>query len=173
MKLNIQPLRPNMLFTDKDGQLTKEAYDFLFAIFFRVGGSLSSLDAATMLGGSWSAPNPIGNVTPSTGAFTSLVASKGLLVGGGVSPNGSGLKHQRVGASVPANSSALVTINWPTPFVDSNYTTVCSVYDSTSSTTSATVVHVESTSKASVTIRVNNTSSNTFNGILHVIAMHD
>lgn len=69
-KLRVQPLRPNMIFTDKNGNLTKEAYDFLYALFTRVGGSLSNLDAATLLGANWSIPNPIGSSYPNTGQFT-------------------------------------------------------------------------------------------------------
>lgn len=78
IKVKVQPLRPYMMFTDKNGNLTKDAYDFLFAIFQRVGGSLSDLDAASLLGGNWSNPNPIGDQTPTSGKFTTLQAVNGF-----------------------------------------------------------------------------------------------
>jgi hypothetical protein len=68
----ISPLRPYMLFTDQNGNLTKEAYDFLYAMFLRVGGSLESLNAATLEAHTWEEPGQIGFVTPSSGKFTSL-----------------------------------------------------------------------------------------------------
>lgn len=36
----VQPLRPYMNFVTSEGKLTKEAYDFLYMLFLRVGGSL-------------------------------------------------------------------------------------------------------------------------------------
>lgn len=82
IQFKVPPLRPSMMFTDKNGNLTKDGYDFLFAIFNRVGGSLSNLDAASLLSGNWSNPNPIGNVTPSTGKFTTLQATVGFACNG-------------------------------------------------------------------------------------------
>lgn len=67
---NIQPLRPYMIFTDKQGNLTKEAYEFLFSMFQRVGGSLSNLNAALLQNKTWEAPGTIGFTTPNTGKFT-------------------------------------------------------------------------------------------------------
>lgn len=75
IKVKIPPLRPSMMFTDKSGNLTKDAYDFLFAMFNRVGGSLSNLDAASLLSGNWSNPNPIGDVTPNSGKFTTFACN--------------------------------------------------------------------------------------------------
>lgn len=82
IKVKIPPLRPSMMFTDKSGNLTKDAYDFLFAMFNRVGGSLSNLDAASLLSGNWSNPNPIGDVTPNSGKFTTLQSTAGFACNG-------------------------------------------------------------------------------------------
>lgn len=79
MTLKISPLRPNMMFTDSTGSLTKDAYDFLFAMFQRVGGSLDSLNAATLQGSTWEQPGQIGATTPNYGKFTSLIASGPVL----------------------------------------------------------------------------------------------
>lgn len=75
IKVKVPPLRPSMLFTDKNGNLAKDAYDFLFAVFQRIGGSLSNLDAASLLDANWSNPNPIGDVTPSSGKFTTFACN--------------------------------------------------------------------------------------------------
>lgn len=80
--VKVPPLRPSMMFTDKNGMITKDAYDFLFAIFNRVGGSLSNLDAASLLGANWSNPNAIGDVVSSTGKFTTLQSTAGFACNG-------------------------------------------------------------------------------------------
>lgn len=82
IRVKVPPLRPSMMFTDKTGGLTKDAYDFLFAVFQRIGGSLSNLDAASLLDANWSNPNPIGDVTPSTGKFTTLQSTAGFACNG-------------------------------------------------------------------------------------------
>lgn len=71
-KLKIPPLRPYMVFTDKDGNLTPDAYNFLFGMFQRVGGSLSSLNAAQLQNGVWEIPGKIGYNVPNVGRFTAF-----------------------------------------------------------------------------------------------------
>lgn len=74
--MKISPLRPNMVFTDtKFGSLTKEAYDFLYGMFVRIGGSLDALNAATLENHTWEEPGTIGSTTPSSGAFTTVSAT--------------------------------------------------------------------------------------------------
>lgn len=74
----ISPLRPNMQFTDSKGSLTKEAFDFLQAIFLRMGGSLANLNAASLENATWESPNPIGATAPNSGAFTALSSKNGF-----------------------------------------------------------------------------------------------
>lgn len=171
--LKIPPLRPTAPFTDKAGNLTKDAYDFLFGLYQRVGGSLDSLNAVTLTDATWDAPDPIGSTVPNTVTATTLRSNTTLVVGGGVTPSGSGLKHVRTNLTVGATTSALVTVTWPAPFADANYTVTASVVDSTASTVSLSVTHIETIAAGSVVVRVANTSAGSLNGVLHVIAMHD
>lgn len=67
-----------MMFTDQSGNLTKDAYDFLFGLFQRVGGSLDNLNAATLETFTWEAPGTIGSTTPASGKFTSVQATNGF-----------------------------------------------------------------------------------------------
>lgn len=174
MPRNIAQIRPYMMFTDKRGILTRSAYDFLFGLFQRVGGSLDSLNAATLQDKSWEEPGTIGSTTPTTGKFTTVETTAALRVGGGVTPNGSGLKHARVPITVPASSSALATAPWANAFADANYTVTAAVYDATASATAClSVTHIETIGTGSVVVRVENTSAGSLTGTVHVIAMHD
>ena len=75
--------------------------------------------------------------------------------------------------SVSAGSTALVTITWSTAFADANYTVTASVIDSTTSSLSLSVVHVESVTSSAVTIRVINNAVGSLTGTLNVVAVHD
>lgn len=101
MTVLIQPLRPYNPFVDSTGKLTRDGYNFLYNLYLRVGGSLSSLNAATLLDATWSEPNAIGNVTPNTGAFTSL-SSTGLQTGT-LTSTGATVLH---GVTTNSNASA-------------------------------------------------------------------
>jgi hypothetical protein len=79
---NIQPLKPFELFTDQNGILTKTAYDFLFGIFQRIGGSLDSLNAVTLADKTWESPGTIGSTTANTGRFTNLTTTGTITAGG-------------------------------------------------------------------------------------------
>lgn len=109
---------------------------------------------------------PVGSDSPQT-----IVS----LTGSGVdSANGRGLKHGRAATgSVPATSSALVTLTWAAAFADASYTATCSVADSTAAAAALRVVHLESVTAAAVAVRVENTSIGALSGTLHCIAMHD
>jgi hypothetical protein len=92
----------------------------------------------------------------------------------GVANNGGGFKHSRVSTgSVGAGSTALVTITWGTAFADTNYTVGVDVQDSTTSSLSLSVVHIESKTAAAITVRVINNSVGSLTGTLHAVAVHD
>ncbi len=90
----------------------------------------------------------------------------------GVSPDGSGLKHRRVATGpIAAGSSAEVHLTWQTAFADANYTSQCSIAESTSSLT---VVALSAQTPAMIVVSVRNTDTNTSrSGILNCIALHD
>lgn len=92
----------------------------------------------------------------------------------GIHPNGGGFKHGRVTTgSISAGSTALVTLTWTTAFADANYTVSAEVEDSTTSSLSLSVVHVESKTASAVAVRVLNNSVGSLTGTLNVIAVHD
>lgn len=173
--LNVQPLRPYVTFVEpSDGTLTKTAYDFLYGLYLRVGGSLDALNAVTLADKTWDAPNPIGSTTPSTGKFTTLQTTTSLNVGLSVLPTGSGLKHVRITTgSIGAGVSALVTHTWATTFADANYTVAAGLIDSTAATASLRIVHIEAVTATQVKVRVENTSAGALTGTLNLIALHD
>lgn len=106
---NIQPLRPFIEFVLENRQLTKEAYDFLYSIFIRVGGSLSNLDAASLLGSTWNSPGTIGATIPNTGKFTTLQTTGNITIGGDTVINtiGRGLQIKQ-GANARTGRATLV-----------------------------------------------------------------
>jgi hypothetical protein len=73
--LTVPPPRPYDKYVNPDGTLTTQGYDFLYGLYLRVGGSLSSLNAVTLTDKTWDAPNPIGTTTPNTGKFTTFGAN--------------------------------------------------------------------------------------------------
>lgn len=93
---------------------------------------------------------------------------------GGIQQNGWGFKHARVTTgSIGAASTALVTVTWTTAFSDANYTVSANVEDTTTSSLSLSVVHVETKSASAVTVRVLNNAAGALTGTLHVIGVHD
>lgn len=104
--------------------------------------------------------------------FSSTLTSPTIATG--ISNNGSGMKHARVTTgSISAGSTALITVTWGTAFADANYTPVASVIDSTTSSLSLSVVHIESVSASAVTVRVLNNAVGSLTGTVQVIAVHD
>lgn len=108
----------------------------------------------------------------STAPYTLELDPKvGLTVMGSLVPM---MKHQRITTgSIPATSSALVTLTWTAAYADANYSTTCSVVDSTSAAASLRVVHIETVSASAVAVRVENTSAGALTGTLNCMAMHD
>lgn len=97
-----------------------------------------------------------------------------LKLGAGVNNDGGGFKHQRITTgSVGAGATALVTITWTTAFADANYTATASVIDSTTSSLSLSVVHIESKTASAMTVRVLNNAIGSLTGTLDAIAVHD
>jgi len=97
---------------------------------------------------------------------------RNLKIDSGISPDGGGLKHRRVATGpIGAGSSAEVYLTWQTAFADANYTTQCSIAESTSSLT---VVALSAQTPDMIVVSVRNTDTNTSrSGILNCIALHD
>jgi len=93
----------------------------------------------------------------------------------GVGNNGAGFKHGRVTTgSVGAGASAAVTLTWGTAFADTNYTATCSVVETTASTSTLRLHHLESVATTGVTVRVvNDDGGAAHTGTLHCTAVHD
>ncbi len=84
------------------------------------------------------------------------------------------IKAERVTTgSIAGASTALVTLTWAVAFADANYTVQASVLDSTTSSLSLSVVHVESISSTAVTVRIINNAVGALTGQLHLVAIHD
>jgi hypothetical protein len=116
-----------------------------------------------------------GDITliPASGAGK-IVSSGKHLFDVGISNDGFGFKHKRVSTgSVTAGSTALITITWGTAFLNTNYTVVAMVEDSTTAVASLVTVHIESKTTSAVTVRVVNNSAGSLTGTVHVIAVHD
>ena len=123
------------------------------------------------------------NVTPGTEAFSLVFSTmtagavaneKFRITSTGIGNNTAGFKHSRVTTgSVTSGATALVTITWATAFADANYTVSASVIEATTSSLSMSVVHVESITASSVTVRVLNNAAGALTGTLNVIAVHD
>jgi hypothetical protein len=128
----------------------------------------------------------IGTTTPAYQLDVAATARAGrLIVNGGVTPTGSGLKHGRTTASCTTGSSigntCGITITWTgTAFADTNYTATCSVGTSVAGGDGSTSVPFAllvdaGKSTTSLTVAVQNLSSGgtvTVNG-LDCIAIHD
>lgn len=110
----IQPLRPYALWTDKNGVLTREAYDFLNNMFIRIGGSLSSLNAITLEDHTWDAPANIGVSIPAQGQFTSFgcngkTPQPAVPVSGSIAATGA-TSTTPFGYTTAAQANAIVTL---------------------------------------------------------------
>jgi len=108
-----------------------------------------------------------------TGAGNLRVQNK-LLVDAGITANSGGIKHSRVTTgSIAGASTALVTVTWGTAFADDSYTVLASVQDSTATSLSLSVVHVETKSATQVQVRVLNNAAGALTGTLQILAVHD
>lgn len=92
----------------------------------------------------------------------------------GVYTNALGFKHARVTTgSITAGATVAITNTWVTAFTDSNYTVSASVVDSTASSLSLSVVHVDSITTTNVVVRILNNAIGSLSGMVHLIAIHD
>lgn len=89
-------------------------------------------------------------------------------------PSGSGsliIKHKRASLSVPAASSAGVTLTWDSAFADTNYTVVAIQEDPG---TTSRPIRLFSKTTTSVNFTVQNTDAvNPATVTVHAIAIHD
>ncbi len=129
----------------------------------------------------------IGTTAPAYGLDVSATAQVGrLIVNGGITPTGSGLKHARTSASCTTGSSigdiCTIAVSWTgTPFADTNYTATCnvrtSVTGSSGSTEVAFVILIYDADKSTTGMNVpietlSQGTAVTVNG-LDCIAIHD
>jgi hypothetical protein len=96
-----------------------------------------------------------------------------LLLGGGVSSNGGGLKHLRVPISVPFGGG-FFQIDWPSPFPDANYTVVGSVEDPQINVgIQLQFVNLFLKKASSVNVFIANANETSKNAVIDLVAMHD
>ncbi len=199
MPTTVQPLRPYTLFTHPNGTLTIEGYNFLYNMYLRIGGSLDSLNAATLADKTWESPNPIGTVDPNIGEFTTLEAADLLVTGtttlnGGtfdniaigsttassgrftnltvttsVNNNGGGLKHAR-GNIVGLAAGASTNVTFLWPTAFADANYTVNV-----NVVSAGIqlVRVTSVLAGQVSFDITNPTGALATGVYHAIAMHD
>jgi hypothetical protein len=98
----------------------------------------------------------------------------GMTIGRGISPDGSGLKHQSVQTGpIHASSSAMVILTWATAFADSNYDPQCALVDSTESSDTIRIHHIESFGPSSVSVLITNDDHfKAHSGTLHCLGIH-
>jgi parallel beta-helix repeat protein len=98
----------------------------------------------------------------------------GMSIGGGLSNDGTGLKHQSVATDVVGPGlSTVVTLNWPTPFPDSNYDPQCSVVDASRGTAAIRIHHIQSFTSTAVVVQVVNDDPRfPHSGTLYCLGIH-
>jgi hypothetical protein len=102
-----------------------------------------------------------------------VTVTSSLLLGGGVTSNGGGLKHLRVPVSVPF-CGGFFQIDWPSPFPDENYTVVGSVEDLQINVGIQLQFANLSLKKASsVNVFIANANETSKNAVIDLVAMHD
>lgn len=93
--------------------------------------------------------------------------------GGGIQPDGGGLKHIRGRSCVTAASTGSTcdtTITWTTPFADVSYTAVCSISDTSSQVR---IVSIPTKTAQGIIVRIESLSAAASGGELNCIAIHD
>ncbi len=102
-----------------------------------------------------------------------VTVTDGLLLGGGVSSNGGGLKHLRTLVSVDSGGG-FFQINWPSPFPDANYTVVGSVEDLQINVgIQLQFVNLSLKNASSVSVFIANANETSKNAVIDLVAMHD
>ncbi|HXI88842.1 MAG TPA: hypothetical protein VNO24_02395 [Blastocatellia bacterium] len=99
-------------------------------------------------------------------------------INGGITNNGGGFKHTRIGPSVfPAGLLEVVLASWAIPFADANYTVSATVEDITAGITNIVqgcrVINVFNKTAQTVSITVLNDYLSQHTCTVHVIAIHD
>lgn len=75
--------------------------------------------------------------------------------------------------SVGASSQAEVSVSFPQPFTDTNYTVMAVVEEATAATDTLKVLKVVSKSTSGCVVRVQNVNASARTGTLHVLAIGD
>lgn len=134
----------------------------------------------TILRGS-AGPNSVLIQTPSGAVGASMTDAGawtfpgGVTVGTGISRDGGGIKHQSVqtGLILPA-SSALIKLTWSTSFADGNYDPQCNIVESTQTSATLRIHHIESFGAGSITaLVVNDDDRSAHFGILYCLGIHE
>lgn len=150
-------------------------------------GSLTITNDAILSSGGWqsittfgSSPSLIlGGTNAANGSTVGNITIGGKLtvgqgINGGIGADGGGFKHGRISTgSIAGGSSALVYVPWTTAFADASYSVSAQVEDSTATSLSLSVVHVEAKTSGSCGVRIINNAVTAITGTLNVIAIHD
>lgn len=92
----------------------------------------------------------------------------------GIVNNGSGVKHIRVSTgSLLGNSQNQISVLWPQPFADANYTLTCNVYQNPISNIQLSMVELGNYDQNGFQVAINNSSNLAQTGTLFCIAIHD
>jgi hypothetical protein len=172
LPVNLPVLQP-------DGKMDPTWWNF----FFQFAQGISTIDLATQVTGTLSASH--GGTGANNGSRSLTIAGFPLTLTqtaltaltmptSGTLVSTTGLTSKRVSTgSISGGGSALVTVTWAVPFADTSYTALASVLDTTISASALSVVHIESLSVASISVRISNASGGALTGTVQAIAYHD
>ena len=163
----------NMAMSNQNGQIT-DLYSSRAVI---AGNKEDASDSSyvvknELIANSFQTPaGPVGPTMANSGIWRS---PGGVNIGGDLSNDGSGLKHQSTSTGVLGpKRSAVVAVTWSTPFSDSNYHPQCSIVDTASSVLGLRVNRIQSFSAAGVMVRVTNDNiTRAHSGTLYCLWIH-
>lgn len=115
-------------------------------------------------------------ISAAEAAAIAAAAAQGALATGlaALTPADVGVRSARVRIpSVEAGKSALVTVTWPAPFADANYTVTASTFVTGLPAQALSVLYIESATASQAKVRVQNNAAVAAAGDLHAIAVHD
>ncbi len=100
--------------------------------------------------------------------------SGGMTIGGGISNDGTGLKHRSASTGIVApGGSTVVTLTWSTPFNDANYDPQCSVVDPATGSAAIRIHHIQSFTAVGVAVQIVNDDVRSFHqGTLYCLGIH-
>ena len=102
------------------------------------------------------------------------INAQDLNVGQGVAADGGGFKHAAVSTgSVGAGARADVVITWATAFVDTNYTPIVSMVETSAAGTGIIIERIRVRTASAITVQVLNESAGSLTGGVQAIAVHD